>query len=695
MRNTDYTRVAVLGSIVMGLLMTGTLAAQEPAPPSAGSREQAEESAAAEGTTDGVSAEEEQTEPDRQESRRRASGPPGSLSGEEATLPEMIVEEDRRELNEAVVKDYDMSKAETTVEGQTVRDFNSMNAYDALRIVPGVGFFNGSTSRFGQPTAIRGASDFPGSPSALDDFPTIREAGIGGEGASISGLGGVLPTIALERIQVKKGSLGVRYSGQAEGGVIVNRIKRGRGDLSGTLWAEYGTIGEQLHMADAGFGTDEFDLYAAGKFLDGNYDDVTVQAIPGLSGRVGEQFEEAQVLSGLLKGGVNLGDATRLGVLALGSEDRADFTFEVDGSGERQERSNQQQFYGFDLEHQFSDGFGVRLGYTRWMNDFVRSNRETGQTLRDRPEVADTLFGSTQHRLQLSEDWAYTSSAGFEIAWHEMQNDVSNEEYEFQDRSVSYFNTLSFREQWFLNAGTRYVNINDDFLDDDFFVWDLGMAFVLPGPKTKLWGSYSTGYSRNKGFAFFFPEPGDNLKVKQAETAEFGIEQPFFNAKDQEIARASVTVFNVETEDGRIFNGWPDTVYTEATETVGVELYGEWRIVPRVKLLGSFTYQGNERTGIWAVDIGESERRELGLEEGQNALRVRWINDGIEAGRAVKRAGLREGDLIVGLEGQPLRKDERHFQLHIRLNYEAGDELPITILRDGQRKRLRLPLVED
>jgi len=98
--------------------------------------------------------------------------------------------------------------------------------------------------------------------------------------------------------------------------------------------------------------------------------------------------------------------------------------------------------------------------------------------------------------------------------------------------------------------------------------------------------------------------------------------------------------------------------------------------------------------GTWCAPIKESRVKSLRLAKGVKPLEVRWINTGRPEGRNAKRAGLRKGDIIIGLEGQPLRMSSQHFNMHLKLNYNVGDKLPLTLLRNGKRIRFDWPLTD-
>jgi S1-C subfamily serine protease len=49
---------------------------------------------------------------------------------------------------------------------------------------------------------------------------------------------------------------------------------------------------------------------------------------------------------------------------------------------------------------------------------------------------------------------------------------------------------------------------------------------------------------------------------------------------------------------------------------------------------------------------------------------------------------------VIAADGQPIRKDSKQFSAWLKLNYKVGQRLPLTILRNGQRRELSLLLVE-
>ena len=74
----------------------------------------------------------------------------------------------------------------------------------------------------------------------------------------------------------------------------------------------------------------------------------------------------------------------------------------------------------------------------------------------------------------------------------------------------------------------------------------------------------------------------------------------------------------------------------------------------------------------WCAQMKKENVKKLQLGEGVNALEVPWINTGRVEGRVAKRAGLKKGDIIIGMENKPLRLTSQQFNMHVKLNYEMA-----------------------
>ena len=100
------------------------------------------------------------------------------------------------------------------------------------------------------------------------------------------------------------------------------------------------------------------------------------------------------------------------------------------------------------------------------------------------------------------------------------------------------------------------------------------------------------------------------------------------------------------------------------------------------------------RFQVWTPVLPNEAREKLNLPATDTPLEVRWINKQGKGGQQAFDDGLREKDIIVAIAGQPARLDTKEFNMHIKLNYKVGEQLPLTILRNGERHELKIKLVE-
>jgi hypothetical protein len=84
-------------------------------------------------------------------------------------------------------------------------------------------------------------------------------------------------------------------------------------------------------------------------------------------------------------------------------------------------------------------------------------------------------------------------------------------------------------------------------------------------------------------------------------------------------------------------------------------------------------------------DLSAEEKKALGL--GPRRLAVR---QGPFVSTPARHAGLRPGDVLVGIDGKVLEMTARQFGAYVRLTYKVGDRVVYNVLRAG--KRLDVPL---
>ncbi len=93
------------------------------------------------------------------------------------------------------------------------------------------------------------------------------------------------------------------------------------------------------------------------------------------------------------------------------------------------------------------------------------------------------------------------------------------------------------------------------------------------------------------------------------------------------------------------------------------------------------------RVGIHAPEITVEEKIKLGLSPTNMALRAKWIPN-----LAARKAGLKNGDIIVEVADNRQAISTAQFNLLIRLNYQSGDTVPVKVQRNSQTLSLELPM---
>ena len=144
-----------------------------------------------------------------------------------------------------------------------------------------------------------------------------------------------------------------------------------------------------------------------------------------------------------------------------------------------------------------------------------------------------------------------------------------------------------------------------------------------------------------------------------------------------------------------------DVPNDEARVTVKTNNSGEHTVaLARGWKVTDFSWRGSlwslpPKLNVWMPELAAEKRRALQIPDDQTPLEVRWINRGEPAGQAAFDSGLREGDVVIALAGKPLQgMTTAKFNMHLKLNYKVGDELPLTILRNGQQREVRVKLAD-
>jgi S1-C subfamily serine protease len=93
--------------------------------------------------------------------------------------------------------------------------------------------------------------------------------------------------------------------------------------------------------------------------------------------------------------------------------------------------------------------------------------------------------------------------------------------------------------------------------------------------------------------------------------------------------------------------------------------------------------------GLRGEDLTAVEKEALSLNPGRLAFR-----QGNFVGREAQRAGIRQNDVILGLDERELKMTACQFDVYVRLNYRPGQRVVVNVLRDGRRLDLPMRLPE-
>ncbi|MCS6852795.1 MAG: PDZ domain-containing protein [Gemmataceae bacterium] len=95
--------------------------------------------------------------------------------------------------------------------------------------------------------------------------------------------------------------------------------------------------------------------------------------------------------------------------------------------------------------------------------------------------------------------------------------------------------------------------------------------------------------------------------------------------------------------------------------------------------------------GLVLETLPDAERPKLGLTGTGMALRVKQVgNWGPHA--AAQNAGFRQGDIVVAFDGRTDLPRETDVLAYALNNRKAGESVPVTVLRDGRKVELQLPM---
>ena len=170
--------------------------------------------------------------------------------------------------------------------------------------------------------------------------------------------------------------------------------------------------------------------------------------------------------------------------------------------------------------------------------------------------------------------------------------------------------------------------------------------------------------------------PGDWIRGLDGQPvlSQADIQWVFHNAGDT--AEIPVVLSRVPSPSGRGEGG---------IEAV-LRLSGSWKI--RDSAWRPSLWSLHPQENFWAPELSEEEKRQETVMRGRLALRVKWIPKESSA----NAAGLKEGDLIVSVDGSTKAKTARELAYYVRFEKKVGDILELRVRRGGHDLTLKQKL---
>ena len=97
--------------------------------------------------------------------------------------------------------------------------------------------------------------------------------------------------------------------------------------------------------------------------------------------------------------------------------------------------------------------------------------------------------------------------------------------------------------------------------------------------------------------------------------------------------------------------------------------------------------------GMLLEDAPEEVRHKAGLDNGALALFAKHVGE-YGAHALAKQSGFAKGDVLVSIDGHDDAMRETDLFVHLLRTKKIGDEIPVTVWRDGKTLELKLRMQE-
>ncbi|RKQ68302.1 TonB-dependent receptor [Oceanibaculum indicum] len=498
----------------------------------------------------------------------------GTAAAETYNLEPVVVESgtihSSQSVRQSVESAGESTRSNSYVDGSVIQNLNPVNTGDALRYST-LGIINppGTGDRFGGGSKIRTSGDW-GASRSIDGLPAFKAADQEGGGYTNT----TIPSIAIESIGVLRGGRAVGYGDGTDGGVLETRIKSGRGykdhaavslDLSSAM--------EANTQAEVAHGTEKWDYYVAGSWLQAAYDGDP------------ENLDAQHVRGGLGKFGYNFSEDTRVELLGIMNRSEPD----IIRSGNEEAIRSSSNVLALTADHRLSDTQSLRAGL--FHND---SHTLWAARSRDREINNNILFTDHYLDVPLSDRVQYLGTVGGELKRTEYLRD-NQWDANFTDVALKSINTLRFDDNLTVTAGVRHtwfendVKLNgveqaDTLAEDRIWSYELGAAYSVL-PDTRVRASVATGYNR------FFEKYGnfgsDALnsvgagdEIVESLTYEIGVRQDF------SFGHLDVALFDTEQDGVPRRNA--GAIESMTVDQQGLEVEALWRASKKLTFTANY-----------------------------------------------------------------------------------------------------------
>jgi serine protease Do len=192
-------------------------------------------------------------------------------------------------------------------------------------------------------------------------------------------------------------------------------------------------------------------------------------------------------------------------------------------------------------------------------------------------------------------------------------------------------------------------------------------------------------------------DPKEKAKIAHVEPESIGAKSGF-KAGDELTALEGQPLLSIADIQWVLHNSG-DTANLSAevlrdgkTQTVQLQLPNGWRRLSDISWRATtWDLRRMATGGVNFEELPAEDRSQVNLGKDKLALRAKHVGQWAPHD-AAKRAGFQKGDILVAIEGDSKRITESTLLARMINEKRPGDTVPVTILRDGKKLELKLPV---